>query len=172
EWLSTVTVFKFLALSVWPQMITSSTGAVFQSLGYTKLLFKTGLINSLITIIAITIGILYKDISVVAMNVTIAYMLHFFIAYYVLVKYGLENNYLEFIKKMIPDFIVVLITSVALFIATLVQIDGLIFSILYKGTICLTAFTLGLFVTKQHTMVLHLVRGKKLRSGKQFDIGL
>jgi PST family polysaccharide transporter len=76
QWTQAIPVFRLLSISIYAQMITSSTGVIFQSLGNTKLLFKTGLITTLISIIAIGVGISTGDINLIAICVSIAYILH------------------------------------------------------------------------------------------------
>lgn len=160
RWINTIPSFKLLALSVWPQIITSSTGSIFQSLGYTRLLFKTGICNSIITVVAIIIGVSFQNINIVALCVTLAYILHFFIAYFILIRFAFENSYLEFLKNMLPDLIVFCITFTSLYLASFTKIDNLIFSALFKGLTGGLAYIFGLLITKQYKVLMLLIRRK------------
>lgn len=160
QWISTVPCFRFLALSVWAQMITSSTGSIFQSLGNTRLMFITGICTSLVSVTAIIVGISFRDITIMAACVAVAYNLHFFIAYYILIKHVFEYKYRDFLKHMIPDVAVFLITIAGLFTASFYKIDGILLSALYKGVAGGGAYILGLLLTKQYKVFSILIKGK------------
>ncbi|MBO7747804.1 lipopolysaccharide biosynthesis protein [Paenibacillus sp. MWE-103] len=172
SWLATVPAFKMLALSVWPQMVTSSTGAIFQSLGSTKLLFKTGVINSLITVISICVGIWFKDIRDVALCVSIAYTLHFFIAFFILVRYGFERRYTQFLRQFFPDLLVFVLTFAGLLLSSFVKIDNVIFTALFMVMVAGIAFFVGLVITNQISFLFSLGKSKrKDRIKQEYDPG-
>lgn len=158
QWIKAVPCFRLLALSVWPQMVTASTGSIFQSLGNTRLLFLTGNINSVITIIAIIIGVSYKNLIIVAACVAIAYNLHFCIAFYILMKYGFENRHRDFFVRMIPDLVLFLITIIGFYLASFIEVNNIILSALYKGFVGGGAYIVGLLLTKQYQVVLQLFK--------------
>ncbi|WP_377519773.1 lipopolysaccharide biosynthesis protein [Priestia megaterium] len=158
RWMNTIVPFKILALSVWPQIITSSTGAIFQSLGYTRLLFRTGMCNSLITITVISIGVLFQDITIVAFCVTISYIIHFLVAYFILVKFGFKKSYLKFLKNMWVDVTIAIITCTGLYLASFLKVDNVVLSAIYKGVTGGLAYILGLLVTKQYKIFFLLIR--------------
>ena len=172
NWLATVPAFKMLALSVWPQMVTASTGAIFQSLGYTKLLFKTGVVNSVISVTAIVVGILFQSITAVALCVAAAYALHFFVAFFMLVRFGFERKFTAFMARMIPDGIVFILTFAGLYLSSFVAIHNVFYSALFKGAAGLAAFAVGLVVTDQIGFLLAIgARKRKDRVREQYDLG-
>lgn len=100
NWSLSAVCFRMLALSIITQMITGTTGAVFQSLGSTKLLFKAGITNVIVTTIAIIISVFTKkSIDIISMYVSLSYIFHFFYSFYILIKYGFKFSYLEFLLK-------------------------------------------------------------------------
>ncbi len=103
NWSNTIPIFQLLALSVWAQMVTSSSGAIYQSLGNTRLLFWAGLINTLVTVTAISLGVVSGDLKTIALYVAIAYNLHFLIAFFLLNHYGFERSYFKFLLAFLPD---------------------------------------------------------------------
>lgn len=161
QWLSTVPCFRFLALSVWAQMITSSTGSIFQSLGNTRLMFISGICTTIVSVIAIIVGISYHDIIIMAACVAVAYNIHFFIAYYILIKHGFEYKFRDFLKNMIPDVGVFFVTIAGLYIESFYKVDGTLLSALYKGFAGGGAYILGLLLTKQYKAFSILQRGKR-----------
>lgn len=57
RWAGMVTVLELLSLSAIPQILASSTGSVYRAIGRTGLLFKVGLINTGLTVVAIFLGL-------------------------------------------------------------------------------------------------------------------
>jgi PST family polysaccharide transporter len=160
QWLNAVLCFKILSLSVWAQMITSSTGPVFQSLGNTRLLFITGTINSVISIISIVIGITFQEITIISIFVTISYNLHFIIAYILLVKLGFSYKYTNFIKNLLPDLIIFIICIIGLYFSSYFKVHNIFISAIYKFVVCSVAYSFGLFFTKQYKVFSIIFRKK------------
>ncbi|RZS98478.1 lipopolysaccharide biosynthesis protein [Cecembia calidifontis] len=84
QWLETIAPFKWLTLSVWIQMILSSTGAFFQINNKAKWLFANGLISSLVLVTAILIGVYFSSIKYIAMFLVIGFLINLFQAFYFL----------------------------------------------------------------------------------------
>ncbi|QWU15123.1 polysaccharide transporter, PST family [Paenibacillus sophorae] len=161
QWGSAVPSFRILALSVWAQMVTSSSGAIFQSLGNTRLMFITGIYTSIISVIAELIGVSFQNITIVAACVAIAFNLHFFIVYHILIKRGFEYRRREFFAKFIPDIVVFIITFMGLhFVSSLINVDNLLLSALFKGVAGGTIYVIGLLLTKQYKVFLFLINRK------------
>lgn len=151
KWIAVVPCFRVLSLSVWGQMITASTGSIFQSAGQTKLLFKTGLINTLISVVAIIVGINSGTIVGVAICVVIAYQLHCVISFYILIRNGLEANFFNFCKELSVDVIIFVVLIVFCIIYPFSSIGKNVWIILlikmcYVGVL----FCLSLFITKRY----------------------
>lgn len=116
QWGNAVICFKALSLVVAMQMINSCSGSIFQSLGNTRLLFMSGLINASITVVMILIGLLAgKSIYALAACVAIAYLLHFLTAQFIAIHYGFGYkviNYYKDLKYEIVLYVVLLISCV------------------------------------------------------------
>lgn len=105
KWAASVPCFKFMSVSIWAQMITSSSGSIFQSLGDTKRMFIVGLANSVLTVCSIVLGIMKSDINAVARNVGIVYNLHFFTTYITLIHFSFGMSFRMFLASFVPDFV-------------------------------------------------------------------
>jgi len=158
QWSSAVLSFQILALCIWVQMISSSSGSIFQSLGNTKLLFINGIITSSITVSAIMVGIFFKDINKVAFCVALAYNLHFFITYYVLIRHGFQYKLIIFMKNLIPDVIIFLINFIGLFFISQIKIENVLVSLLFKTILGSGVYILSLLITKQYNYFLPLIK--------------
>ena len=71
KWIPAVPCFKFMSISIWAQIITSSSGSIFQSLGNSKMMFISGTLNAVLTVISIILSLIEGNINAVARNVGI-----------------------------------------------------------------------------------------------------
>lgn len=106
HWISSIPCFKWMSISIWAQMVTSSSGSIFQSLGDSKKMFFSGMLNTMITVLAIVLGIIAGDINAIARNIGIIYNFHFVSTYIILVHYCFKFSYRNFLKFMLPDFMI------------------------------------------------------------------
>lgn len=106
QWGCSSSLFEMLSLSIWPQLILSTTGGIFQSIGDTKRLFVTGCINTSIMILAIILGIIENDLLDLSRNVMIAFYAQFFISMYILIKLSLKYKYCNFMSIFCPDLLI------------------------------------------------------------------
>lgn len=162
NWEGSVQAFRWLSLSIWAQLVSSTSGAIFQTLNETKLQFIRGILVTVITISAILIGMTTGDLGKVALCVAIAYNLHFLSMIYFLIYRAFKESSIDFCKKLLPDMLIAIMMIVVMNLAKLIVIDNLLLSALYKGIICGVIYILGLIVTNQHKVLLNLVRRKKL----------
>lgn len=160
NWIASASCFKYLSISVWAQMITSTTGVAFQSLGDTKTLFKVGLINSIVSIVAIISGISTKSIEKLAIMVAVAYLVHFFIAYLLLIRRSFKKKFIEFLFIFKNDAV---IFCVIIFFESIfkIKIDNIIISFVYKAIIIFVGYIVGLVITKEYKIFLEIIRSKE-----------
>lgn len=158
QWFDSVLSFQWLALSVWPQMIASSTGSIFQSVGNTKLMFKSSLITTAVSVIGIIFGISFGNIQKVSLFVMISQYINFFVVFYFLIKLEFKTKMYGFLKQFIPDCIIFINISIFLYGTNFIKIDNLITLFLLKLTIGCFAYISGLFITKQYKYLLTLKR--------------
>lgn len=106
DWEMAADAFKFLSLSVVTKMCNAITGAFFQSLGETRLLFKTSLVSGIFIIGFTFIGVSQGRIEAVAIAVSLGYLINFWFAYYFLIKEGFKMNYLDFVRSVMKPYII------------------------------------------------------------------
>ncbi len=76
QWVDSASLLLILAISIAPQLITRSSGALFQALGKTRALLIVGLISTVISMAAIITGALLAGVQGVAVGVSAAYFAH------------------------------------------------------------------------------------------------
>jgi O-antigen/teichoic acid export membrane protein len=99
KWMGVAPVLQIFGASIWLQMVNSSGGAIFQSMGRTDMLFKMGILSTFTTISATLLGILYyQSLTLTALCISIAIATNFVIVYYVLIHRILNSSFMRFLK--------------------------------------------------------------------------
>lgn len=99
KWTDVAPVLQVFGASIWLQMVNSSGGAIFQSMGRTDMLFKMGILSTFTTISATLLGILYfESLTMTALCISIAIATNFIIVYYVLINRILGSSFTRFLK--------------------------------------------------------------------------
>ncbi|MDD3337951.1 MAG: lipopolysaccharide biosynthesis protein [Lachnospiraceae bacterium] len=160
KWLAAVACFRILSLSVWAQMITSSTGAIFQSLGDTKRMFVTGTLNAVISVIGITSGLFFGKIEYVAIGVAIAYNIHFLTSFFVLIKKSFSYSFLGYLKELLPDIIImgVLFVAIAIYGQMIPTSASYLVSGIMKGCYLGIIYVIMLVITKRYKIYTSLIK--------------
>lgn len=105
QWGSSIMTLQILSVSIWAQMIASSTGAFYQSANRTDLLLISGIQSSIFNISFIIYGVYIGTINPVATMVLISFTVNFFINNYLLVKKALLGKYSEVFKALMKPMI-------------------------------------------------------------------
>jgi len=165
QWESSVICFQLLSICIIFRMINSSSGAIFQSLGNTKLLFQNGLLNTVISVIAILTGIFFfGDIKGLSICVGVAYVLHYLTASTMLIKDGFDDSLMKYYKDLSKEVIIfiVMMAACALGIFTdMLSIENIYISFIIKGVYLTVLFVVLLIVTKEYHIFLNLLKRTK-----------
>lgn len=160
QWENSVFCFKILGLVVASQMLNSSSGAIFQSLGNTKLLFTSGIINTLITIGMILVGLLGgKSIEALSICVAIAYLLHYILAQILIIRNGFHFNFSRYCKDLSKEFI---IYSGLILVCLLFRFNfqNIFISLIIKGVWVGIFLIILLALTKEYKVLLGFFKRK------------
>ncbi|PQJ91725.1 oligosaccharide flippase family protein [Photobacterium phosphoreum] len=118
KWLKVIPLIEIFNYSLPFQMIMATSGAFFQSIGRVDLLFRAGLIGSIIFVISIVTSIFFYSIKATAWSVTISFILNFISIYYILFKFGFKKELKSFyltIYKVILKFIPYIILTIFIY---------------------------------------------------------
>ncbi len=167
QWSSSIACFTMLSLAILPQFVGSPTGAIYQSLGKTKLLFINSIINTAITIVGILLGIVVGgEIVSLSACVAAAYILHFFITNFILIRNGCRNSFLRFLKSLVPDLFIVATVYVAALLYPF-SLENILLSITIKALYLAFVFLIVLLITKEHKAVLGLIKREADNGGNK-----
>ncbi len=158
QWVDSIMLFKYLSIASGLLLFKTTTAPVFYSIGKTDVLFRLGIFEGTITILAIVIG-LHWGVLGVAVGYMIANVITFIPLYAVLFKL-LGGSFLDFVSSVKHSFLLSMIMLVVLLISlNLIQIDLLvphfivfmaIGAVVYAGLIFL--FRLNTFIFKAFKM--------------------
>lgn len=160
NWKQAVSCFQILSIAIIPQMINSSAGSIFQAIGNTKLLFINSCINTVITIIAILLGVFGgKTIDSLSAYIAVAYMCHFLTAFIMLIKIGFKYSLLNFVKDLIPEMVMLVIMIFGMSVYPF-DIASLIVSLIVKCIYLGIIFCICLLITKRYKLFFSFVKGE------------
>lgn len=159
QWELAVGSFRMLSLSLWAQLLISSTGTIYQVVNNTKLLFMNGLIGVVIILAAIFSGIWMGDIVSVAGMVSLAYTVQLFITFYIMSKYAFYENSFGLIKYLIKECV----PGIVLFLLiNRIPLNGTnyFWVLIQKFMICIISFGIYFFTTGKFRIIDHLKKEK------------
>lgn len=159
QWGASVSSFQILSLSIWLQMIASSSGAFYQSANRTDLLLFSGVQSMILNVAAIGIGVYLGSIESVATMVTISFTVNFLINNYLLMYRIFESGFGELLKELSKPFLMGAV-QVLVFLLLPQLPFNVFYSLLIKGVIFTLTFLLGLVITGQMKEMLQVIRKK------------
>lgn len=157
QWLAAIPCLQWMSLAMWAQMILSSAGSIFQSVGDTKRLFLSGSINAVLVVAFIIAGLLEGSITAVARNVALAYNIQFVATFYILVHLSLGLRCRDFLKGLLPDLAVMAVVALSGLCAGLIPEQQLVPSFLMKAGIMGGTYVAALAATRQLKPLLSLL---------------
>lgn len=159
KWEPAVECFKILSISVWAQLVASSTTAIYMSLGRTKTMFKSGLIHISITVALIAYGAFRRDIYIVAICVTIGMFVKFLVESYFLIAKTFEMSLFRFFKLFVVDWVTGGVL-VALFVGIgFIPMNNIVVSAIVKVGASLLLYFGILVATKQIKYIVIMLPG-------------
>lgn len=157
QWHNSILTFQILAISIWIQMIQSSTGAIFQSGNRTDLLLLSGVLTAALNIISIMIGIVLGSIEQVAFMIVLSFTINFFINNYLLMNRMFSSNIYELLKVLKKPIICGLFQVMYFLLLPDLNFNHFI-NLVIACTGFIIVFIIGIFLTKQQQMAKDLIK--------------
>lgn len=120
QWRGVGSLLQTLSVAIPVQVILSTSGAFYQALNRTDLLFKCGLFSSILNVTAIIIGLLFGSLQMLTLCLIISFHVNFFQCYWIM--------YRKAFRRPIRALFIALIPAVLLLVSGLL---GLLLSILF-----------------------------------------
>ena len=157
QWLPAIPCLQWMALAMWAQMILSSAGTIFQSLGDTRRLLWSGSMNAALVVACIIAGLVEGSIVAVARNVAIAYNLQFVATFYILVHLSFGFRTRDFLKGLLPDLSVMAAVALAGYACTFLPELPLLGTFAAKSAIMGAVYLLALVLFRQFKPLVGLL---------------
>ena len=155
-WAASVPMLHALAAGVWAQMVGNPTGAFFQSLGRTDLMFRCSVVNTAIMVTAIGAGIASGDVTHVATLVSCAFFVQLASIAHYLVHRGFGHS-MACMREFVPEVVSgIVAAAAATFAATLVP-SNLFVQLAVKVAVSVAVLACGLAATGQLRLVRTLL---------------
>ncbi|WP_019156024.1 lipopolysaccharide biosynthesis protein [Robertmurraya massiliosenegalensis] len=162
QWTGSILTLQILSLSIWIQMILSSTGSIFQSTNRTDLLLLSGIMSTILNIIGIVIGIWLGEIHYVALAILISFSINFIQANYLLMVKVFQVKQYEFYKVLGHPFIIsVLVLVPLLALDYFIGNYSIITLMISKAILSLSMFLLGLKITGNIEILGKIFKSRK-----------
>lgn len=159
QWVESINIFRILSCTVWIQVILSSSGAIFQAAGNTKMLFLSGLLSSITMCSGIIYGISTNDLNKIGIGLILAFSINFFQGFYVLIKLVLKESYIEFLINLLKPVIIGIIMIFTYKIITY-EVKMLFLNFIIKGSIGCLGYLIGLVLTKEYKVLINIFKEK------------
>jgi PST family polysaccharide transporter len=157
NWSSTAECFKLLSVCILFRMINSASAGIFQALGNTKLLFENGLLNTIITVIAILVGVFaFGNIVGLALCVGIAYVIHYLTASWMLIRMGFELRMKDYYRELKFEVLIFFILGIASLIFN-ITVESVIISLCIKVFYLTLIYIVLLVITKEFKVYTSLL---------------
>ncbi len=157
QWGNSIPVFKILALTVWMQIILSSSGSIFQSTGRTDLLFVKGIVSAFFMIGGILYGVINKSLILVAYGWLGSFIATFIFCYWLMFRKIFNRDLIDFFNVLKTPFII----AVSIFIPLILISNYSLFSNLYlsfavKALSAGIGFLAGTYLTKEINFIYNI----------------
>jgi len=156
QWTQAIPAFRILSLSIYAQMLASSTGAIYQSLGKTNLMFLSGIITTIVTVGGILIGIFVGRVEDVAKFVCLAMNVNFVIVFYILIKIGFSFRLFKLLSVLWKDIVIMACLFLVLYFYQ-PNSQNHIFVLVIKLCITTGVFMTGVLATNQISYIKKLL---------------
>lgn len=143
QWGFAAPVVAMLGISVGVQMVNSTSGAIFQSAGRTDVLFRSGIICTCVSMVAILGGVASGSIALLGLCVSLAYVIHLCITARLLVHKVLGLSALSFLRSLLPSALAAVAAISAAYLANWLTAGvSLSLNVVARAVACLAAYAL------------------------------
>lgn len=165
QWKQSIPVFKILALTIGIQMVLSSSGAIFQAVNRTDLLFYSGAMSAFFMVSGICYGIFVgKNVEAVGYGLIVAFIINFFQGFYMLIKMALKSSLIEFLKLLLFPLFISIVFWLGFTVLDFFYFESLFLRLINKIIISLFIFLiLNLFIENNRLVVLKFLKNKIIK---------
>lgn len=146
QWAESAPLLRALAVCVYFQMLNNPTGSFFQSINHTDLMFKSGLVNTALTVGGLSLGLVSGSLCVTAWMVSAAFCLQIVPTTYMLVCRGFGENPLVLLR-LLPDVAIAVVAVGTCFVTSEVMPEAVLSRLAVKICMGAAIFLIGYAIT-------------------------
>ncbi|GAB1800838.1 lipopolysaccharide biosynthesis protein [Priestia megaterium] len=162
QWTGSIPIFQILSLSIWIQMILSSTGSIFQSANRTDLLLLSGVLSALLNVSSIIVGAWTGSIKYLASILVLSFLVNFIQTNYLLMIKIFQDKQREFYKNLVDPLKISVLMLVVLAITNYFLGEAsFLIQLTVKIIISLIIFILGMKFTGNYKIFHFILRNRK-----------
>jgi PST family polysaccharide transporter len=151
QWTESIPVFKILALSIGIQIVLSSSGAIFQAVNRTDLLFYSGFLSAILMVSGICYGIFIgQSLESVGWGLIFAFTINFFQGFYFLIKKALGFHLIKFLRNFIYPVFMAILLSLVLYLFKYFDFHDKVISLALKSLTAISVFSIAFFIKKNN----------------------
>lgn len=158
QWEGSVLCFKFLAVSLFFQIVGGVSGSIYQILNKTKEMFWAGIVGTIITVIAIIVGVYVGSIEALALSYSIGFILNFIKSQWFLSRFCFKESFFSLTKVFVPEAMIAIV--ICFVMSYIPALDNWILSFFLKFCVCTIIYILMLVITKEYKLLLMLIPQK------------
>ena len=115
--------------------------------------FTTGIVSACFTVTAIVIGVVSKNLSILALGLVIAFILNFIQCFYVLITQIFEKKFSSFLLELKNILIIGALMISGYILINKVIINNVLLSAIFKFLVGTITYSIGLYVTKEYKLL-------------------
>lgn len=160
QWGAAVIPVKIFSWCLWAQLVNALAGSIYQSLGKTKEMFRSGIVHVVVTILAIILGALTGSIEGLSIYVMVSLNIKFLVESIYLIKKSFGYSLLNYWKKFVPEMIMMIVFSIVNELMNSKIYMGLFPNIMVKICIITFLFVTGLAMLGQTKYFTRFIRNR------------
>lgn len=102
NWSAVVPIIQVLAIAIPVQVVLATSGSFFQAMNRADLLFLSGVLGSLVMVLAIAWGIYMRDMLLLSWGLVVAFHVNFAMVYFILYRKVFLANIARFLVRILP----------------------------------------------------------------------
>lgn len=160
QWEQSIPLFQILAVTIYVQILANPASPFFQSLGRTDLQFRVGLINTIITLVSLSGGLISGDLIILTALIALAFLSHLLVMGWFLVVKGFGKGF-GFAVQLVPEICTAIIACLTCYSVTSFMPATPVISLAIKLLVVIAVFGIGYRVTGRIDYVKSILSRKR-----------
>ncbi|MBY0244865.1 MAG: lipopolysaccharide biosynthesis protein [Sphingobacteriaceae bacterium] len=162
KWDAAIPIFSILSISLFVQIVLSSTGSIFMVLNKTNWLFVSGFLSAIFMVGGIALGVYQNSLINLSIYLVLAFIINFIQAYYILISICFNESFIRFLYSLKVFLITGVIIALSEFFVQKFLI-GNVLSVIGNFVIVFSLNFMLLYIMRERVFLM-LIDRKKVSS--------